>query len=129
MLVLCIGDIQGKPGREVFLREIAGIKRELGIDAVILNAENAAGGFGITSRIGETLLAGGADVLTMGNHVWAQREVYGYFDEQDRIIRPANMPGSNPGRGKVVIKVGSSRLGVINLIGNVFMSHSTTLSR
>ena len=96
MNILFVGDIFGKPGREALLRWLPGFAEERAVDFVIANGENAANGAGITSKIAERLLAGGVDVLTTGNHVWRQKEVYSFLATDERIVRPANYPAELP---------------------------------
>jgi metallophosphoesterase (TIGR00282 family) len=88
-------------------------------DLVVVNGENSAGGLGITEKTAKSLFRAGADVITTGNHVYRHREVYGYLDQTDRVVRPANYPYANPGRGYTVVEVGDRRAGVINLSGAV----------
>lgn len=89
---------------------------------VVANAENAAGGKGITETLAEGLLAGGADVLTLGDHMWDQKEVKGYLDRTARAIRPANVAPGCPGRGWTTVRVGETDVTVVNLVGRVFMN-------
>ena len=122
MNILFLGDVFGQPGRDAVVRELPGLVREFGAGFVIANGENMANGAGITSKLAQRLLGAGVDVITTGNHVWRQREVYPFLDSSDRILRPANFPPSSPGRG---LTVRTSALGddvaVINLMGQVFM--------
>ena len=98
------------------------LKKELGIDFVIANAENAAGGSGITSRIAKELFDAGLNVLTSGDHIWKKSEIFEFIDREDRILRPENFPEGVPGRGRNVFKTESGlKIGVINLQGRVFM--------
>lgn len=121
MRILIVGDIVGSPGRAVFAR-LAGQARAAGaVDFIIANAENAAGGRGLTPAVAEELLQTGADVLTLGDHAWDQKEIVGYMDREPRILRPANFPPGNPGRGWNVYETRSGRVTVINLVGRVFM--------
>ena len=92
MNILFVGDVFGKPGREALLRWLPGFAGDNAVDFVIANGENAANGAGITSKIAERLLAGGVDVITTGNHVWRQKEVFTFLASDDRIVRPANYP-------------------------------------
>ncbi|MEA3489633.1 MAG: TIGR00282 family metallophosphoesterase [Candidatus Omnitrophota bacterium] len=122
MRILFIGDIVGKPGREITRVALRDFREREKIDCVIANGENAAGGSGITPRIAEDLLGNGIDVLTSGDHIWKRREIYEFLDTTDRLIRPANYPSGVPGKGSTVIEVeGAGKIGVINLIGRVFM--------
>ena len=95
--ILFLGDVFGQPGRNAVVSRLPDLVDELSLDFVIANGENAANGAGITSKIAGRLLAAGVDVLTTGNHVWRQREVYPFLSSSDRIVRPANFPASSPG--------------------------------
>lgn len=121
MNLLFIGDIFGSPGRRIVADHLEDIRNTNAIDLVIANAENAAGGFGLTPSIAQDLFALGIDVLTTGNHVWDKKELFDYLDRQPRVLRPANYPEA-PGSGSVVVQ---SRSGipcaVINLQGRVYM--------
>ena len=97
MLILVIGDIVGSPGRRAVSRLIPGLRQEYGVDLVIANAENAAGGFGVTSETAQELFDADVDVLTSGNHIWAQREIFPYLDSEMPILRPLNYPPGVPG--------------------------------
>ena len=122
MNILFVADIFGRPGRESLLRWLPGFKDERAVDFVIANGENAANGAGITSKIAKQLLAGGVDVVTTGNHVWRQREVYSFLATDERIIRPANYPPGAPGRGLTVRPAADgSEVAVINLAGELFL--------
>ena len=123
MRVLFIGDIVGKPGRELVRKGLRGLVEHLSADLVIANAENAAAGFGITKDIGDALLDWGVDVMTSGNHVWDKKEVIPYIAEESRLLRPANYPAGVPGRGSYVAQTGDGRaVGVVNVMGRVFMT-------
>src|SRR3989338_5831943 len=122
MKILCIGDIVGKPGRDAVAGLLAGLKKEFAVDFIIMNAENAAGGTGLTPRIAEELFSLGCDVITMGDHVWDQKHLEEYLNETDRVIRPANFPDGVPGRGWCVQKTSTGKkIGVVNLLGRTFM--------
>lgn len=99
MRIAVFGDIMGRSGRTFFVERLAGLRRKYSLDFVVVNAENAAGGFGVTPRICEDLFEAGADVLTTGNHAYDQRDDIAIFDREPRLLRPANFPPSNPGRG------------------------------
>ena len=125
MNILCIGDIVGKPGRQAFQGLIKGLKKEFAIDFVVVNAENAAGGAGLTSKIAQELLESGGDVLTLGDHVWDQKELEEYLQETEEVIRPANFPNGAPGKGWCIRQTSSGKkVGVVNLLGRVFMRYS-----
>jgi 2',3'-cyclic-nucleotide 2'-phosphodiesterase len=119
--ILFVGDVFGQPGRDALLKRLPGIVEERAIDMVIANGENAANGAGITSKIAGRLLAGGVDVITTGNHVWRQREVYPFLSSSDRIVRPANYPAGAPGRALAVRQVGDEEVAVVNLMGSIYM--------
>ena len=122
MKILFIGDIVGKPGREIVRKGLRGLVAHLDVDLVIANAENAAAGFGVTKDIGDTLLEAGVHVMTSGNHIWAKKEVIDYMPTEPRLLRPANYPAGVPGRGSYVAQTGDGRaVGVINVMGRVFM--------
>lgn len=119
MLILAIGDIIGKPGRWAVRELLPRLRQEYGVDLVIANGENAAGGIGLTPDTAQELLAAGVDVLTSGNHIWAQKEIIPYLDGEMPILRPLNYPPGVPGRGYIV-RNGAL---VVNLIGRTFMSN------
>lgn len=99
MKIMIFGDIVGRSGRAALLEELPKLRRRLGLDFVIVNAENAAGGFGVTARIIEELIEAGADVITTGNHAFDQRDELDIYRTEQRLLRPLNFPASNPGRG------------------------------
>ncbi len=122
MRLLFIGDIVGKPGRRVLKELLPEYRRREKIDVVIANSENAAAGSGITKKLAKEILASGVDIMTSGDHVWRRKQVYELFGETDRLIRPANYPEGAPGSGSAVIEIPNvGKIGVINLIGRVFM--------
>ncbi len=122
MRILCIGDVVGRPGREAVGRLVGMLRQDSGAECVVVNAENAAGGSGITTRITRDLFAAGADVITLGDHAWKQRDVFEAFGEFSTLIRPANFPSEAPGRGACLVELeGGLQVGVINLVGRVFM--------
>jgi len=125
--ILFIGDIFGKPGREIAKRAIPLIVEQQQIDFVIANVENSAAGFGVTGDIADTILGLGVDVMTSGNHVWDKKEVLDYIPRQTKLLRPANFPAGVPGRGSYVGRTRTGEpIGVLNLMGRIFM---TPLSR
>jgi 2',3'-cyclic-nucleotide 2'-phosphodiesterase len=122
MNILFIGDIVGRPGREMIRKGLRGIIEHYDVDLAIANAENSANGFGVTKEIGDTLLEWGVDVMTSGNHIWDKREAIDYIATEPRLLRPANYPPGVPGRGSYVAQTGDGRaVGVINAMGRVFM--------
>jgi 2',3'-cyclic-nucleotide 2'-phosphodiesterase len=122
MKILFIGDIVGKPGRDAALNWVPQLREEYAVDLVIANAENVAGGWGITPPIAKMLLSGGMDVLTMGNHTWAKPDGNDVLEEEARVLRPANYPPGAPGRGWGMYRTKCGCLvGVANLNGRTFM--------
>lgn len=119
--ILMIGDIVGRVGREVTKCMLPQIKKKMRIDLTIANAENAAGGFGLTPKIAEELFCAGVDLLTSGNHIWRKKEVYELLEEEERVLRPFNYPLGAPGRGSIVVKTKEAEVGVVNLCGRVFV--------
>jgi 2',3'-cyclic-nucleotide 2'-phosphodiesterase len=119
--VLFFADVCGRPGRRGLAAALPRLRERYSADVVIANGENAAGGVGITERTAEELFAVGVDVITTGNHVYRHREVYAYLDRTERIIRPANYPAGNPGRGHVILEAAGRRLAIINLSGAVML--------
>lgn len=122
MRILFIGDIVGKPGREAVASLLPGLKEELAPELVIVNAENAAAGRGVTRAIVRALFASGVDVITTGNHVWARTDELGLLDDEPRVLRPGNYPPGSPGRGWGVFRTTRGNLiAVVNLIGRALM--------
>jgi 2',3'-cyclic-nucleotide 2'-phosphodiesterase len=122
MRILFLADIFAAPGRRAVEQHLPAIREQHGIDAVIANAENAADGVGVTSRIATRLYAAGVDAITLGNHAYRQREVYPFLEADERIVRPANHAASAPGRGLAVVETaGGRRVAVVNLIGQLFL--------
>jgi metallophosphoesterase (TIGR00282 family) len=120
--LLFLGDIVGRPGRELVRKGLPSLIEHYGVDLVIANAENAAAGRGITREIGDSLLEWGVGVMTSGNHIWAQREAVDYIGTEARLLRPANFPAGVPGNGSYLARTSSGRpVGVINVMGRVFM--------
>lgn len=111
----------GSPGRETLQKHLALAREQHHIDAVIANGENAAGGFGLTEQTANEMFEAGVDFITSGNHIWDKREFRPYLDETDRILRPANYPPGSPGRGSGIFAVDGVQVGVVNLMGRVFM--------
>ena len=122
MNILFVGDIVGRPGRELIRKGLRALVDRYSLDLVIANAENSAAGFGVTKEIGDTLLEWGVDVMTSGNHIWDKKEAIDYIAGEPRLLRPANYPAGVPGRGTYVARTGDGRaVGVINVMGRVFM--------
>jgi 2',3'-cyclic-nucleotide 2'-phosphodiesterase len=123
MRILFIGDIFGKPGREIVRRAVPPLTEQHAIDFVIANVENSAAGFGVTGDIAETLLGYGIDVMTSGNHIWDKKEVLEYIPRQPKLLRPANFPTGVPGRGTYLARTRTGEpIGVVNVMGRVFMT-------
>jgi 2',3'-cyclic-nucleotide 2'-phosphodiesterase len=122
MRILFIGDIVGRPGREVVGSEVPRLRDSLALDFVIANGENAAGGFGLTRAIAGELFDSGVDVITTGNHWADQKEILSFIGEEDRVLRPRNLPASAPGKGAGLYETRrGERVLVVNPIGRVFM--------
>jgi metallophosphoesterase (TIGR00282 family) len=119
--VLAVGDIVGRPGRQAAIRLVPQLRRELGVDMVVANGENAAGGFGLSAAAAQELFHAGVDVLTTGNHIWDQREILTALNDLP-ILRPLNYPPGAPGRGSLVHDLGEKgQVAICNLQGLVFM--------
>jgi|WetSurMetagenome_2_1015567.scaffolds.fasta_scaffold87447_2 2',3'-cyclic-nucleotide 2'-phosphodiesterase len=119
MQILAIGDVIGKPGRQVIQKLLPGLRQQYHLDLVIANAENAAGGLGLTLSTAKDLLESGVDILTSGNHIWDQKEIIPYLDGNLPILRPLNYPPGVPGRGCLI----REHIAVVNLIGRTFMAN------
>ncbi|UCE98493.1 MAG: TIGR00282 family metallophosphoesterase [Dehalococcoidia bacterium] len=120
MIILTIGDIIGSPGRRAVRELLPGLKKQYGIDYVIANGENVAGGLGLTPNTAKELFGSGVDVITSGNHIWAHKEIIPHLDSKMPILRPLNYPPGVPGRGYLTIE---GRLVVVNLIGRTFIGN------
>lgn len=121
--LLLIGDIVGRAGRRAIRELLPDLKEEFAVDFVIANGENGAGGFGLTEKVTNELLDYGIDLLTTGNHIWDKKEIYDFIEENNQLLRPYNFPEGVPGVGKGIIKKDGFNLGVINLLGRVFMKN------
>ena len=122
MKILAIGDIVGAPGRAAVKTLVPKIKKEEGIGFVVANAENAAGGSGLTPDVVNELLGYGIDIITSGDHIWKKKEIFEVINKEPRLLRPANDPEGAPGAGATVAKSASgTKVGVIYLMGRVFM--------
>lgn len=123
MRILALGDVVGRAGRKAIIDALPEVKKEYKVDFVVVNVENAAGGFGLMPYMGEEFLASGVDVMTSGNHIYDKRDIYDYIATQPRLLRPANYAPEAPGKG---MWIGESSCGVlvavINLQGRVFMA-------
>ena len=122
MRILFLGDVVGRPGRVAVSDRLPALRERWRLDCVVINGENAAGGFGITEAICDDLLQAGADVVTLGNHSFDQREALVFIERQPRLIRPANYPPGTPGRGSAVIETkAGARVLVVNVMGRLFI--------
>jgi metallophosphoesterase (TIGR00282 family) len=119
--LLFVGDVVGSPGRRALEALLPGLRETHAPDFVVVNGENAAGGVGITERLARSMLGLGVDVITLGNHAYRHSEVFGFLDGGAPIVRPANYPKADPGRGHTVVERGGMRLGVVNLAGTLFL--------
>ena len=121
MKIMLVGDVVGRNGRKAFDRYTKELRQKYNVDMVIVNGENSAGGKGISRKSMDELLRGGADVITSGNHIWDNREVYGFIDQEPYLVRPANYPQGAPGKGWCIYPFRSANVAVINLSGRAFM--------
>jgi 2',3'-cyclic-nucleotide 2'-phosphodiesterase len=122
MRILFIGDVVGRSGRAVVLERLPRLRQEWQLDLVVINGENAAGGFGITEAIYNEFIDAGADAVTLGNHAWDQREALVFIERAPRLIRPINYPAGTPGRGAAMIETkGGAPALVVNAMGRIFM--------
>ncbi|MFZ4764056.1 MAG: TIGR00282 family metallophosphoesterase [Roseimicrobium sp.] len=119
--ILFLGDVMGDPGRRAVAHLLPSLKEELGVDFAIVNGENIAGGRGITPKLAIGLMRAGAAVVTTGDHIWDQKEIVPYFDEEPRLLRPINYPEGTPGQGSLVLDTPKGKVGVINVQGRTFM--------
>jgi len=122
--IIFIGDLVGKPGRQYLQENLPDLKRQVMADLVIANGENAAGGAGITEKVYQEIRKSGVDLITGGNHIWDQKDIFNFIDIEERMLRPANYPvETTPGRGALLLsmKSGKKKAAVINLMGRVFM--------
>ena len=125
MKILLIGDVVGSPGREAIRKILPRFVKDNALDLVICNAENIAGGSGLTPDTVDELFENSVNVITSGDHIWKKKEIYDRLISDTRILRPANYPESCPGRGSTLIKTNSgAKVGVINVVGRVFMNHT-----
>src|SRR5256885_286517 len=120
--LLFIGDIVGRPGREIISEKLPRMRTELGIDFVIANAENAAAGAGITGTIAKSILENGVDAITLGDHVWDQRGFESEITQLERVCRPANLPQKCPGWDHLIIEARGFRMAVFTVLGRSFMN-------
>ena len=122
MRLLFLADVFGSPGRRAVEERLPALREELGADFCVVNGENAADGRGLTPKLADKILAAGADVITLGNHVWARNEIGPYLEQSERVIRPANVAAGSPGRAVVVAPAADGTpVAVINLMGQLFL--------
>ena len=122
MRILFVGDVVGRSGRTILAERLPGLIADWKLDFVVVNGENAAGGFGITEAIHQEILDAGADAVTLGNHAWDQREALVFIERAPRLIRPINYPAGTPGRGAALIEARNrARVLVVNVMGRIFM--------
>ncbi len=122
MKILMIGDVVGSPGRKIFKQEVPRLRKELGLAAVIVNAENCAAGSGITAALAKEFLDAGADAITLGDHTWGQKEFAGQIEQCEKLVRPANFSTDCPGKGWRLITLPTFQFAVVNVQGRVFMN-------
>lgn len=120
MKILTVGDLIGKTGVHTLKENLPKIMKEKDIDFVIVNAENAADGMGLVEKQYRDIISVGTDIVTMGNHTWAKKDIFNFI-EDEHIVRPANLPDSNPGKGYRIVKCKNKKIAVINLLGRVTM--------
>ena len=121
MRIMLVGDVVGRAGRRAFRTITPRLRAEHRIDVVIVNGENAAGGKGFTRKALDELYAGGADIVTSGNHVWDKKDVFAFVEDEPYLVRPANYPQGTPGRGYCIFPFKAANIAVLNLSGRSFM--------
>lgn len=121
MNILFVGDVVGRPGRNYLKKNLPVLKEKYDVDFTIVNGENCAGGVGITKSTYDELLSYGVDIITLGNHAWAKKEIFEFIEESDCLVRPANYPSGTPGKGYRIVEKAGKRIAVVNLCGRVFM--------
>ena len=119
--VICVGDVFGEPGRRAVAQLLPGLKKQHEADLAVVNVENSAAGYGVTPLIARSFLEQGVDVMTSGNHIWDKKEIVEYITKENLLLRPANFPVGVPGTGSIVVKAGPHKVGVLNLMGRVFL--------
>ncbi len=122
MRILMVGDVFGRAGRRTFAKYTAQLRQEKNIDVVVVNGENTAHGKGLTQSTFNELLQGGADIITLGNHAWDNKDIYSIIDREPYLIRPANFPEGTPGKGFCIYPYRAKNIGVINVQGRSFMA-------
>jgi hypothetical protein len=121
LTILFLGDVVGEPGRSAVIARLPELKEKYEVDFTVVNGENAAGGRGITGKITIDLLRAGVSVVTTGDHIWDQKDIFGYIDTEPRLLRPINYPDGAPGHGAIVLETPKGRVGVINVQARTFM--------
>lgn len=121
MRFLLIGDIVGKPGRDITRQAVKELKTRHRLDAVVANAENAAGGSGLTANIYQELTEAGVDAITLGDHIYRRREIFSVLESRSNIVKPANYPSRAPGKRVAILRIQDTSMAVISLLGRVFM--------
>src|ERR1700716_1126904 len=121
LTVLFLGDVVGEPGRNAVIARLPELKEQHGLDFIVVNGENAAGGRGITGKIAIDLLRAGVSVVTTGDHVWDQKDILSFIDTEPRLLRPLNYPAGAPGSGSIVLETAKGKIGVINVQARTFM--------
>ena len=119
--ILFLGDVVGEPGRTAVIARLPELKQKLAIDFIVINGENAAGGRGITPKITIDLLRAGVSVITTGDHIWDQKEIFAFLETEPRLLRPINYPSGTPGAGTIVLETAKGKIGVINVQARTFM--------
>ena len=122
MNILFVGDVTGEAGLAKVQQELGRLRRQYQSDLVIVNGENAAERNGITEQQFRALRFAGADVVTLGNHAWANQDIYNFIDGEETLVRPYNYPEGTPGRGYSIVDQGRTQVAVVNLLGNVYVS-------
>src|SRR3954466_16367301 len=121
LTVLFLGDVVGEPGRSAVIARLPELRERFALDFIVVNGENAAGGRGITGKITIDLLRAGASVITTGDHVWDQKDIFSFLDLEPRLLRPINYPAGAPGNGSIVLETPKGKVGVINVQMRTFM--------
>src|SRR2546421_12636780 len=138
LTILFLGDIVGEPGRSAVIANLARLKESHGVDFVVVNGENAAGGRGITPKITIDLLRAGVSVITTGDHIWDQKDIFSFIDTEPRLLRPVNYPPGAPGNGSIVLETAKGKVGVINvqcrtftqpILDNPFLAMEATVAK
>lgn len=120
--VVFIGDVVGHPGHQAIVKHLPRLRKQLPVDLVIANGENASGGFGLQQKTYHLLREAGVDVITLGNHAWDKKEIFDFIDDAERVVRPANYPQGTPGRGFTVVQVQGVSVAVLQLMGRAFIN-------